>query len=39
MVPRERSLCDEDIDELSEDNIGLDEERAAAHLLVKAGEK
>ena len=39
VVPMASSLCDEDNDELKQDNTELEEEKAAADLLVKAGKK
>ena len=37
VVPMASSLCDDDNNELNEDNTELEEEEAAAHLLVNAG--
>jgi len=39
VVPKARSLCDGDDVELNKDKTELEEEKAAAHLLVKAEEK
>ena len=36
VVPRASSLCDDDNDELNVDSTEPEEEKAAAHLLVKA---